>query len=130
MEALQEKITLMPYQQKCGILLTVMERFREIDPEMQAQSIAVLLKVAKHPLPIKMADIALELGLSQSTVSRNVAFLGEWNRHREKGHGFLEAFEDPQERRRKLVKLTAKGARFLTSLSDLVTCKMEHKDAR
>ena len=57
---------------------------------MQAQSMAVLLKVLKHNLPVKMADIAEELGLSQSTISRNVAYLGEWNRHKQKGHQLLK----------------------------------------
>ena len=68
-----------------------------------------------------MAEIAEELGLSQSTVSRNVAYLGDWNRHREKGHQLVEAFEDPSERRRKLVRLTPKGKRFVTSLANIVT---------
>ena len=86
---------------------------------MQAQSIAVFLKVAKHPVPIKMAEIAEELGLSQSTVSRNVAYLGDWNRHKTRGHGLLEAYEDPMERRRKLVRLTAKGRRFLKGFVDM-----------
>ena len=102
------------------IMLRVVERFREVDSEMQAQSMAVLLKVAKHPVPIKMGEIAEELGLSQSTVSRNVAYLGDWNRHKEKGHQLLEAFEDPMERRRKLVRLTAKGKRFIKSLSEII----------
>lgn len=105
----------------CDVLLKVIERFRELDAEMQAQSIAVLLKVAKHPVPIKMGEIAAELGLSQSTVSRNVAYLGDWNRHKKDGFKLLEAFEDPMERRRKLVRLTPKGTRFIKSLSDILT---------
>ncbi len=104
---------------RCELFLKIIERFREIDSEMQAQSIAVILKVAKHPVPIKMAEIAEELGLSQSTVSRNVAYLGDWNRHKTKGHGMLEAYEDPMERRRKLVRLTAKGKRFLSGVADI-----------
>lgn len=112
------KLTPLSLEKECEFLLKAIERFREIDAEMQAQSIAVLLKVAKHPVPIKMADIAEELGLSQSTVSRNVAYLGDWNRHKTKGHGLLEAYEDPMERRRKLVRLTAKGKRFLMGLID------------
>ena len=84
-----------------------------------------MLKVAKHPVPIKMAEIAEELGLSQSTVSRNVAYLGDWNRHKTKGHQLVEAFEDPMERRRKLVRLTAKGKRFVNELTETINshCK-------
>lgn len=108
------------HHEACSQLLMVIERFREIDAEMQAQSIAVLLKVAKHPVPIKMSEIATELGLSQSTVSRNVAFLGDWNRRKEEGHKLLEAYEDPMERRRKLVRLTSKGKRFLKSTNQII----------
>lgn len=120
----QEKSQQHPFQslsleRECGIFLKVIERFREVDAEMQIQAVAVLMKVGKHSVPIKMADIAEELGLSQSTISRNVAYLGDWNRHKAKGHGLLEAFEDPMERRRKLVRLTAKGKRFLKGIVDM-----------
>ena len=108
------------HHEAASSLLKVIERFREIDGEMQAQAIAVLLKVAKNPLPLKMAEIAEELGLSQSTISRNVAYLGDWNRRKEAGHKLLEAFEDPAERRRKLVRLTAKGKRFVKSLNEII----------
>ncbi len=101
-------------------MLKAIERFREIDAEMQAQSMAILLKIAKHPVPLKMAEIAEELGLSQSTVSRNVGYLGKLNRHKEQGHQLVEALEDPMERRRKLVRLTAKGKRFIKSLSEII----------
>ena len=107
-------------QLSADIMLKIVERFREVDAEMQAQSMAVLLKVAKHPGPIKMGEIAEELGLSQSTVSRNVAYLGDWNRRKEAGHKLLEAYEDPAERRRKLVRLTAKGRRFVKSLNEII----------
>ena len=96
-------------QLSADIMLKIVERFREVDAEMQAQSMAVLLKVAKHPGPIKMGEIAEELGLSQSTVSRNVAYLGDWNRRKEAGHKLLEAYEDPAERRR-----------FVKSLNEII----------
>ena len=108
------------HHEAASTLLKVVERFREIDGEMQAQAIAVLLKVAKNPLPLKMAEIAEELGLSQSTISRNVAYLGDWNRRKEAGHKLVEAYEDPAERRRKLVRLTAKGKRFVKSLNEII----------
>lgn len=108
------------HHEAASSLLRIIERFREIDGEMQAQAMAVLLKVAKSPLPLRMAEIAEELGLSQSTISRNVAYLGDWNRRREAGHKLVEAYEDPAERRRKLVRLTAKGKRFVKSLNEII----------
>ena len=112
--------TSLNHHEAASSLLKIIERFREIDGEMQAQAMAVLLKVAKSPLPLKMAEIAEELGLSQSTISRNVAYLGDWNRRREAGHKLVEAYEDPAERRRKLVRLTAKGKRFVKSLNEII----------
>jgi len=112
--------TSLNHHEAASSLLRIIERFREIDGEMQAQAMAVLLKVAKSRLPLRMADIAEELGLSQSTISRNVAYLGDWNRRREAGHKLVEAYEDPAERRRKLVRLTAKGRRFIKSLNEII----------
>ena len=107
-------------QENLSQILKVIERFRELDAEVQTQTVAVFLVVAKHPVPMKMQDIANELGLAQSSVSRNVGWLGSWSRHHKKGQELLEAYEDPMERRRKLVRLTAKGTRFAKSLSDLI----------
>jgi DNA-binding MarR family transcriptional regulator len=107
-------------QEALSQILKVIEKFRDLDPEIQTQTVAVFLVVAKNPKPIKMQDIANELGLAQSSVSRNVAWLGSWSRHRKKGQELLEAYEDPMERRRKLVRLTAKGSRFAKSLSALI----------
>jgi len=107
-------------QYQMSILLTSIEKMRELDAEIQAQTIAVFLTVAKSPMPVKMQDISKELGLAQSSVSRNVAYLGDWTRHREKGKGLLEAYEDPMERRRKLVKLTKKGERFAEKLFETI----------
>lgn len=100
--------------------LRLIERFRELDAEMQAQTVAIFLYIANSPVPVKMQDIADDLGLAQSSVSRNVAALSDWTRHRKKGHNLVEAFEDPMERRRKLVRLTTKGKRFTTSLLDIL----------
>ena len=56
-----------------------------------------------------MKDIADALGVAQSTMSRNIANLGEISRHHTPGLRFVRAVEDPNERRRKVVRLTARG---------------------
>jgi len=91
-----------------------------MDAEMQTQAVAVFLCVAKSPMPIRMSAVAEEIGLAQSSISRNVALLSEWTRHQVKGQGLLEAYEDPMERRRKLVRLTKKGEKFAKSISELL----------
>jgi len=106
--------------EKTQSILRVIERLREVDAEMQIQSAAVLLRVAANEVPMKMKDIASDLGISQASVSRNIGYLGGVNRHHEKGHNLVEAYEDPNERRRKLCKLTPKGKRFIKGMEDLI----------
>lgn len=101
-------------------LLALMNEIRDLDPEMQAQAIAVLLVVAQHPAGIQMQTLGRLVGISQSSVSRNVALLSHTQRYGKPGHDLVVAFEDPTERRRKLVKLNARGQRFVSRLSRML----------
>ena len=100
-----------------GTLFRQVETFRTIDPEIQAQAISTLLVVAlADPEPITMRDIGIKTGTAQSSVSRNVAMLGKIHRKGQSGHGLVDSYEDPMNRRVKLVKLTPKGTRFIHTL--------------
>tara|TARA_Y100001938_G_C7959604_1_gene363591 strand:+ start:435 stop:797 length:363 start_codon:yes stop_codon:yes gene_type:complete len=99
------------------MLLRQVELLRTIDPEIQAQTISLLLNVAmKDPEPIAMQELAERTGTAQSSVSRNCAMLGKYHRRGQAGHGLLDAYEDPMNRRVKLVQLTTKGRRFIQQL--------------
>lgn len=63
-----------------------------------------------------MADLALLSGVTQSSVSRNVARLGMGITPKEAGFGLLEAYEDPYYRKRKLVALTPRGKELVKEL--------------
>ena len=100
-----------------GTIFRQVETFRTIDPEIQAQAISTLLVVAlADPEPITMRDIGIRTGTAQSSVSRNVAMLGKIHRKGQSGHGLVDSYEDPMNRRVKLVKLTPKGTRFIQTL--------------
>ena len=103
-------------------LIRIIEEMRKFDPQMESQAIAVffLVFIGEGTEGISMQEIAKQLDLAQSSVSRNVFKLSVVNRHRERGVGLLESYEDPLERRRKLVKTTAKGKRVWDSLVSLV----------
>ncbi len=93
------------------------ELFRTLDPEIQAQGLSTFLTIAmSDPVPISMRDLAEAVGIAQSSCSRNVASLGQIHRHGRPGHQLVESYEDPMDRRNKLVKLTPKGRRFAQML--------------
>lgn len=92
--------------------------FQEYDTEMLVQTMRTFLNVAMANEPISMQKLVINLNMPQSTLSRNVATLSAINRHREKGHELVESFEDPTDRRNKLVKLTYKGERLAARIHE------------
>lgn len=60
------------------------------------------------------------LGISKSSVSRNVAALSQLHRLGRPGHNLVEAYEDPEDRRNKRVRLTSKGRAVALRLAELV----------
>ena len=97
-----------------------LEVFRQLDPEMQAQTMVTFLLVAESdPEPIPMSKLGELSGLAQSSVSRNIASLGAWSRHNRPGLKLVESKEDLFDRRRKLVSLTSSGRRLKEMLENL-----------
>jgi len=103
-------------------LLKIIEEMRKFDNQIEAQAIAVFFFVATHSKQegIAMQTISEELDMAQSSVSRNCYKLADVNRHKKTGIGLVQTFEDPMERRRKLVSLTAKGKRVYNTLLEWV----------
>jgi len=78
-----------------------------------------------------MLVAGLEEGLSQTelmdrthqtkaSISRNIRAWTSWTRHRMPGPAYLEATVDPYETRRKLVRLTKQGEKYVMGLADLL----------
>jgi DNA-binding MarR family transcriptional regulator len=63
-----------------------------------------------------MKELAQTTGLASSSISRNVAALSDTHRGGQPGHNLLHAYEDPTNRRTKLVEVTPKGQRVYASL--------------
>jgi len=102
-------------------LLKVIELFRNHYPEMQAQCMSLFLEIAKaHPKDIPMSELAELVGISQASCSRNVALLSSYTRYRTKGPDLVKAFENPFERRSKLVKLTPRGVTLFNNLKEVI----------
>jgi DNA-binding MarR family transcriptional regulator len=80
--------------------------------ETPIQQVLTFAAIAASSEPVAMGELVASTGVSQSSVSRNVATLGQGISPSLPGYGLMEAFEDPYYRRRKLVRLTAKGAKL------------------
>lgn len=71
-----------------------------------------------------MAELADATGVVLSSVSRNVAKIGPGPNPEEPGLGLVEAFEDPWNRKRKLVRLSTKGKRLAERINEEVQQKV------
>jgi DNA-binding MarR family transcriptional regulator len=80
--------------------------------ETPIQQVLTFAAVAGSSEAVPMGDLIDTTGVSQSSVSRNVATLGPGISPSQPGYGLMEAYEDPYYRRRKLVRLTAKGTKL------------------
>jgi DNA-binding MarR family transcriptional regulator len=81
----------------------------QIDAEMPLQQLHCLLVIAEAKEGLSLTDLAKKVGIGLATASRYVGALGNINRRREEGLKLIEAFEDPMERRKKIIRLTKKG---------------------
>jgi DNA-binding MarR family transcriptional regulator len=99
--------------------MNLIREFRKFDSEMPMQMASVFLRVAMQP-GITIKELMTLEDISQSSASRNVAALSDWNRAHKPGHGLIKAVEDPYERRRKIVDLTPKGKRVAATMNDLL----------
>ncbi|MBT9289678.1 MarR family transcriptional regulator [Prosthecodimorpha staleyi] len=82
---------------------------------MPFQQVQTLLLVSMYP-GITLSELADRLEIAQSSASRNVAALGKVHRLQKEGLDFVEAIEDPSERRRKICFLTERGHREVLGL--------------
>ena len=87
----------------------LLEMVSAIDNEMPLQQARCLFIVATSDEGMSLSDIARKAGIGLATASRYIGALGKINRKREEGLQLLESFEDPMERRKKIIRLTSKG---------------------
>lgn len=97
----------------------ILQEFRKLDPEIPLQTASAFMLVASRP-GVSMDEIGRTLNMSQASVSRNVAALSVMQKKDKPGHGLVQAKEDPEDRRRKLVDLTEKGTVIASRVAALV----------
>ena len=96
------------------------DEFRKLDPQFPVQGITTFLYVAMNP-GCTLADIERGCGITQASVSRNVALLGKWHRTGRAGHDLVIPSLDLRPRARgHIVNLTPKGKLVAAALSGLM----------
>ncbi len=103
-------------------LTRIMNRFQELDVEMQIPTVLILLEAAmqdpKKPKSVKaLGSLA---GQASGSASRNIMAYCERNRNKSTGHGLLKTEENPEFRVEKLVSMTQKGDLFIKSIVDIL----------
>jgi DNA-binding MarR family transcriptional regulator len=96
------------YGKEIHRLMQAIDVLRTNSDDMPIQQLQTILAIALRP-GMTMEELGREVGMSQSSCSRNVAALSKWHRLRKPGADMIEAIEDPRERRRKIIYLTTRG---------------------
>lgn len=108
------------YSRDIKSLIKAIDAIRTESDDMPAQQIQVFLTVALRP-GITMENLGRDVGISQSSVSRNVAALSKHHRLGKAGADYVEATEDPTERRRKIIFLTPRGRQIMRKALEALT---------
>jgi len=90
--------------------------FRTLHPRIEAQMISVFLTIAMYEGKTQN-QIAEMVGISQSSVSRNISALANFNGI---ALDLVSMRENPDDRRLKEVRLTAKGKMVLSQIRALM----------
>jgi DNA-binding MarR family transcriptional regulator len=108
------------YRAEIHHLFQAIDAMRTKSDDMPAQQLLCLLAIARHP-GITAEQLGREVGVNQSSVSRNTMALSEWHRVGKPGAGYIERVEDPVERRRFIFFLTPKGKSVIKKALEAVS---------
>lgn len=100
----------------------LLESFRELRPEMPMQMASVFLVVAMRP-GVQQCDLPDIIGVSQSSISRNVTALTSRTRHGSPGLNLIKRSLDPEGGRSPVIHLTAAGKQLTERLLDVVSVR-------
>lgn len=92
---------------------------RQFDDVMPTQAAEMFLLIALDPGK-RVSAYGEELGVAQSTASRNVQYLSDLHWKKKPGLGLVETTPDTFDARVKLVRLTRKGARAVQAIADVM----------
>jgi DNA-binding MarR family transcriptional regulator len=100
-------------------LKLAMNEFQNIEEAIPLQLCITFLMVAMHE-GCSLTDIWKHTGWVQSTVSRHLLDLGDYNRHKGPGHGLVRSERDPMELRKNVYTLTPRGKILAAKVLDIM----------
>jgi len=99
--------------------LRIAELFRDLDDEVPGQLVSTFLYIASHN-PCHMQAIQDALRVSPNSVSRCTDWLSKYHRLGKPGMDLVVKFTDPQNARRRMVKLTPRGERLVIKIKEIL----------
>jgi len=102
-----------------SVLIDTIEQFRTLDADMPTQTLLAFLytKVLEDENDAAtVRQIAGKLHTTSSSASRNILAHTTINRHRKEGTGLVETHENPMKRNEKIIRITPKGERMLSTI--------------
>lgn len=108
--------------------IRLIEEFRKLDSEMQAQTMLTLLYIAQRndqQIPVTVKEVGEFLGITSASASRNIAALSKFSRHNKAGHDLINTYENPERRIEKFIELTPKGKRVTETIKEYFNVRNE-----
>lgn len=100
-------------------LSAIIVELRKVSADMPMQQLDLYLRIVQRP-GIGMDELAPLLGISQSSVSRNVAALSKFHRLGKPGLDLVEVRLDPRDSRRREIWLSPLGKKLADRLSKML----------
>lgn len=110
---------IMSDRKSLSVLMRAFYRFNQFDSKIQVSTILTLLEIAaaeQRGEDISVQDIEKRVGLQSGTASRNVYYWGEGHKEMKGGHQMITIDFDINDRRRRSLRLTAKGKAFIRDM--------------
>ncbi|MGR3484747.1 MAG: MarR family winged helix-turn-helix transcriptional regulator [Paracoccaceae bacterium] len=108
-------------------LIKCVSIIREQYQDMPATTLEVLLHVALEP-GSSSTEIREAVSTSQSSISRHLSLLGDYNWRGEEGLRLIKLIENPTDRRQKIAFLTERGRAVMKQVLEVMAPKSSHEE--
>jgi DNA-binding MarR family transcriptional regulator len=98
-------------------LLKALKPFKRLRDTMPLQYMRTFILIAREE-GLNVSTYAKRADISQSLMTRHLADLGKTNRYHKPGFGLVEQYEDFQDRRNSLIRLTVKGQHVVSEMCE------------